>query len=79
MFLFLIYDVQVDWAYGKETCSNLFFAGESLTLEGEFGHGTVLCNTAYAVMDSPVTKGPIWSAEYIVDADFSHLRQFRVI
>ncbi|GAB31572.1 hypothetical protein BJI49_10410 [Acetobacter pasteurianus] len=67
MFLFLIYDVQVDWAYGKETCSNLFFAGESPTLEGEFGHGTVLCNTAYAVMDSPVTKGPIWSAEYIVE------------
>lgn len=67
MFLFLIYDAQVDWAYGKETCSNLFFAGESPTLEGEFGHGTVLCNTAYAVMDSPVTKGPIWSAEYIVE------------
>lgn len=67
MFLFLIYDVQVDWAYGKETCSNLFFAGESPTLEGEFGHGRVLCNTAYAVMDSPVTKGPIWSAEYIVE------------
>ncbi|GAN63255.1 endonuclease [Acetobacter indonesiensis NRIC 0313] len=67
MFLFLIYDVQVDWAYGKETCSNLFFAGEIPTLEGEFGHGTVLCNTAYAVMDSPVTKGPIWSAEYIVE------------
>ncbi|MEW9299363.1 DNA/RNA non-specific endonuclease [Acetobacter oryzifermentans] len=67
IFLLLIYDVQVDWAYGKETCSNLFFAGESPTLEGEFGHGTVLCNTAYAVMDSPVTKGPIWSAEYIVE------------
>ncbi|MCP1271426.1 MULTISPECIES: DNA/RNA non-specific endonuclease [Acetobacter] len=67
IFLLLIYDVQVDWAYGKETCSNLFFAGESPTLEGEFGHGRVLCNTAYAVMDSPVTKGPIWSAEYIVE------------
>nr|WP_301272533.1 DNA/RNA non-specific endonuclease [Acetobacter cerevisiae] len=45
----------------------MFFAGESPTLEGEFGHGRVLCNTAYAVMDSPVTKGPIWSAEYIVE------------
>lgn len=65
--LLLIIDVQAERAYGQETCSNMFYAGERPTLAGEFGHGTLLCNTAYAAMDSPVTKGPIWSAEYIVE------------
>ncbi|MCP1203277.1 DNA/RNA non-specific endonuclease [Acetobacter oryzoeni] len=54
-------------AYGKEGCQDLFYKGQMPVLGGEFGHGTVLCNTAYAAMDSSLSKGPIWSAEYIVE------------
>ncbi|MBO1360284.1 DNA/RNA non-specific endonuclease [Acetobacter sacchari] len=54
-------------AYGKEACSDLFYEGRMPVLGGEFGHGRVLCNRAYAAMDSDVSRGPIWSAELLVE------------
>ncbi|ARW11795.1 DNA/RNA non-specific endonuclease [Acetobacter ascendens] len=63
----MVFGVHQTRAYGKESCPDLFYKGQMPVLGGEFGHGTVLCNTAYAAMDSPVSKGPIWSAEYILE------------
>lgn len=62
----MVFGVHQTRAYGKESCPDLFYNGQMPVLGGEFGHGTVLCNTAYAAMDAPVSKGPIWSAEYIL-------------
>jgi endonuclease G len=48
-------------------CDQIFAAGQPPVLRNAklAQRTTVLCNNAYAVLDSGVTRGPLWSAEHV--------------
>lgn len=55
------------WAHGEARCPGFFYEGRLPELQGIFAGGPVLCNAAYAAMDSAVSRGPIWSAELLTE------------
>ncbi|MEN3168424.1 DNA/RNA non-specific endonuclease [Gluconobacter sp. OJB] len=59
------------WAFGAHAeapgCPGVFYQGTPPVVTGAMGQGTLLCSTAFASYASPVTHGPIWSAEFLTE------------
>ncbi|WP_173559179.1 DNA/RNA non-specific endonuclease [Acetobacter thailandicus] len=54
-------------AFATEGCRALFYKGLVPAVSGALSHGQLLCNKAYATLNSPMTRGPVWSAEWLVE------------
>ncbi|WP_068171281.1 DNA/RNA non-specific endonuclease [Neokomagataea thailandica] len=59
------------------SCTQFFAGGRPpvLLFGGMFHDGVVLCNDDYAVQVSPLTKGPLWSAEDLTEENVQIARQ----
>jgi endonuclease G, mitochondrial len=60
-----------------ETCGQFFADGQPPVLVNPklAQRTTVLCNDAFAVLASGVTRGPLWSAEHLIAADLASARE----
>ena len=63
-------------ATARADCEQLFVSGQPPTLLNPrmAQRTTPLCNAAYAVLASGITRGPLWSAEYLTAQDLVQAR-----
>jgi len=64
-------------AADRSQCPEMFLDGRMPRIGGTLGQGVVLCNMAYAAMDSALTRGPIWSAEVLTEENLEVAQRTR--